>query len=172
MEQDFENAALQEFDRFEDFVRIICGLYKQIQKIKSLEMQELGLKGPQVMCLFYLSRHGEGLTAAQLCQLIAIDKAAVSRVLAQLREQGLIAYPEAARRYRTRVVLTGSGREISRRICMLISDIVSRADEGVEEAARKTMYASLYRIAENLKEISLGSASGPADEYEETGAMI
>ena len=45
MEQDFENAALQEFDRFEDFVRIICGLYKQIQKIKSLEMQE-GRKEP------------------------------------------------------------------------------------------------------------------------------
>ena len=49
-----------------------------------MEMTELGLKGTHVMCLFFLHHTPEGLTAAQLCQLCAEDKAAISRTIATL----------------------------------------------------------------------------------------
>lgn len=37
--------------RFEDFVGLISGLYKEIQRIKTSEGARLGLKGSDVMCL-------------------------------------------------------------------------------------------------------------------------
>ena len=40
--------------RFEDFVGLISGLYKEIQRIKTSEGARLGLKGSDVMCLYYL----------------------------------------------------------------------------------------------------------------------
>ena len=39
--------------RFEDFVTGITVCYKYIQRIKSAEMTEFGLKGTHVMCLFF-----------------------------------------------------------------------------------------------------------------------
>ena len=42
--------------RFEDFVGLISGLYKEIQRIKTSEGARLGLKGSDVMCLYYLER--------------------------------------------------------------------------------------------------------------------
>lgn len=48
--------------RFEDFVGLISGLYKEIQRIKTSEGARLGLKGSDVMCLYYLERSKDGLT--------------------------------------------------------------------------------------------------------------
>ena len=52
--------------RFEDFVGLISGLYKEIQRIKTSEGARLGLKGSDVMCLYYLERSKDGLTGADL----------------------------------------------------------------------------------------------------------
>ena len=41
--------------RFEDFVGLISGLYKEIQRIKTSEGARLGLKGSDVMCCTILS---------------------------------------------------------------------------------------------------------------------
>ena len=49
--------------RFEDFVSLINTAYKGLQKIKSYEVEELGLKGNHVMCLFYLGQNEGGLTS-------------------------------------------------------------------------------------------------------------
>ena len=40
--------------RFDAFVSGITACYKYIQRIKSMEMTEFGLKGTHVMCLYYL----------------------------------------------------------------------------------------------------------------------
>ena len=50
--------------RFEDFVGLISGLYKEIQRIKTSEGARLGLKGSDVMCLYYLERSKDGMTGA------------------------------------------------------------------------------------------------------------
>ena len=76
--------------RFQAFVTGITVCYKYIQRIKSAEMTEFGLKGTHMMCLFFLHHQPEGLTAAQLCQLCAEDKAAISRTLATLQKNGYI----------------------------------------------------------------------------------
>ena len=44
--------------RFDAFVSGITSCYKYIQRIKSMEMTEFGLKGTHVRCLYYLRQNG------------------------------------------------------------------------------------------------------------------
>ena len=66
-------------NRFETFSGSIVQLNRCLQKIKDLEMRRLGLRANHAMCLYYLGRHPEGLTATQLTDLCREDKAAISR---------------------------------------------------------------------------------------------
>lgn len=61
--------------RFEDFVGLISGLYKEIQRIKTSEGARLGLKGSDIMCLYYLERSKDGLTGADLARMAGVTRA-------------------------------------------------------------------------------------------------
>jgi DNA-binding MarR family transcriptional regulator len=136
-------------ERFQAFVTGISVCYKYIQKIKSLEMTEFGLKGAHAMFLFFLHSHPEGLTAAQLSQLCAEDKAAVSRSLASLLEEGYIVSDE--KKYRSRIRLTQRGEEVACRIDQMIERWVESGGDGLTEKDRDVFYSSLELIANNLR---------------------
>ena len=136
-------------ERFQAFVTGISVCYKYIQKIKSLEMTEFGLKGAHAMFLFFLHSHPEGLTAAQLSQLCAEDKAAVSRSLASLLEEGYIVSDE--KKYRSRIRLTQRGEEVAYRIDQMIERWVESGGDGLTEQDRDVFYSSLELIANNLR---------------------
>lgn len=136
--------------RFQDFVTGITACYKYIQRIKSLEMTEFGLRGTHVMCLFFLHQNPEGLTAAQLCQLCAEDKAAISRTLATLQEKGYLSAGE--KKYRALLRLTDSGAELARQVDGLIEQWVGFGGGGLSEEDRATFYRVLALIARNLRE--------------------
>lgn len=137
-------------ESFERFVTIISLLHKNIQRMKQIEMQELGLKGPHVMCLFYLSQNPDGLNASQLSQYACVDKAATSRVLAQLSRLELISYPTETKKYRTRAVLTARGIGIAQQINQTISGLVQDVTTGLTQAERDTMYHCLFTISDNI----------------------
>lgn len=151
------------FSRFESFVTFINQLYRSIQKIKSREMTEMGLKGTHVMCLFYLDRHPEGLTAAQLCNHCMEDKAAVSRAVNKLEAKGLVTLEESEgqRRYRSKIRLTKAGKQITCKMMRLIAEIVDKGGEGLTDEERETFYRSLGMIAKNLQ--TLCSEKGESD---------
>lgn len=140
--------------RFEAFVTGITTCYKYIQRIKSMEMTEFGLKGTHVMCVFFLYHNPEGLTAAQLCQLCGEDKAAISRTLATLLKEGYVESGE--RKYRALLRLTSKGLALARQVDALIAQWVSFGGAGLTEKERATFYKSLELISENLKESLTG----------------
>ena len=111
-------------ERFDAFVTGITTCYKYIQKIKSIEMTDLGLKGNHVMCIFYLNRNDKGLTAAELSQLCGEDKAAISRTLGRLQEEGYVKSGE--KKYRAPLHLTESGKKIAQYVDNLISPHCTR----------------------------------------------
>ena len=76
--------------RFEDFVGIISALNKEIQRIKTAEAHRLGFRGSDVMCLYYLVKHPDGLTASELARMIDVSRAAMSRTIAHLAEDGFV----------------------------------------------------------------------------------
>ena len=134
--------------RFEAFVTGITVCYKYIQRIKSMEMTELGLKGTHAMCLFFLHHNPQGLTAAQLCQLCAEDKAAISRTLVVLQQKGYIRTGE--KKYRFPLRLTEEGTQAARQLDEQICQWVGFGGEGLADEDRAVFYKALAHISGNL----------------------
>ena len=70
--------------RYELLSSSISSMYHDIQKIERVEMAKFGLKGPHAQCLLTRLRHPLGITSAQLCELCAKDKAAISRTVSRV----------------------------------------------------------------------------------------
>ena len=136
--------------RFQSFVTGITVCYKHIQRIKSAEMVEFGLKGTHVMCLFFLGHNPDGLTAAQLCQLCDEDKAAVSRTTAFLQKEGYIYSGE--KKYRALLRLTEKGLAVTKQVDALIEQWVGFGGDGLSDEERAAFYRGLGLISRNLQE--------------------
>lgn len=136
--------------RFDAFVTGITVCYKYIQRIKSAEMGDLGLKGAHVMCMFYLKQHPDGLTSSQLCTLCAEDKAAISRTLSFLKSEGYVD-SEGPKNYRAILRLTETGRKIADQFDALIADWVCAGGTGLTDQERRDFYHGLSLISNNLR---------------------
>ena len=139
--------------RFEAVIIYINQIYRCIQRIKSREMMELGLKGTDVMCLFNLMRNNDGLTSAQLSILCMEDKAAVSRAVSRLSGNGLITLEDSGdkRRYRSKIKLSDKGRRTAEEMEILIENAVMKGGEGLTEQERVLFYKALETISRNLQ---------------------
>lgn len=142
--------------RFEEFVSLISNIHKDIQKIKQDRMKQFGLSGNHVMCLFYLAKHEEGLTAANLCQLMSVNKAAVSRTLAELIEKEYVIYAdqEEGKKYRAIVKLTEKGVSVTEQIDGIICEVVNEIGKDLEDKERNIMYRSLEIVSKNLDSLA------------------
>ena len=136
-------------DLFVDFTGSILKLNKLVQKIKSFEIEKYGLKPVHVMCVYYLNKNPQGLTAKELVELTLEDKAAISRALKILQAEGYVKYYFNSRN--AVAGLTDAGKEIADRIS-------SRADKAVEAGSidftaeqRIFFYKSLDAIVDNLE---------------------
>lgn len=140
------------YDRFEKFALSISQLNRYIQKIKSMEMTDLGLKGNHTMCLYYLGRNINGLTSSELCNLCKEDKAAISRTISELENLELVKADstDGKREYRTKLHLTTKGCKVVDKIDEKIQKAVNIGGQGLTEEQRETFYSTLDIIAENL----------------------
>ena len=135
--------------RFESFVMGITLCYKYIQRIKTMEMEEYGLKGTHLMCLYFLHHH-DGLTAAELCRLCAEDKAAISRALATLREREYVC--SEGKTYRAKWRLLSAGIDVASHVDELIEQWVTLGGSGLSDKDRAAFYKTLGVIGDNLRD--------------------
>ena len=139
--------------RFDDFVNLINTAYKDIQKIKSYEVKDLGLKSSHVMCMFYLGQSEYGLTMSELCEKCKEDKSAISRNMSLLDEKGYVTVVgDESQKYKLRNVLTDDGREAYVKLELIISAAVERFSKGLSQKERKAFYKYLGKIIENFEE--------------------
>lgn len=140
-------------DRFEVFMKETTAIYRTVQQIKAAEMTGLGLKGMHVMCLYFLYKHTEGLTAVQLCELCGEDKASVSRTIAALKEKGYVTEEQAGlpKKYRSVITLTDSGKDLGKIEGEKIVKAINAGGEGLDDDGRTGFYSGLSLIAKNLK---------------------
>ena len=140
--------------KYELFSASVSSLYRDIQRIERRETAKYGLKGPHAQCLLAMSRYPEGITATQICDICEKDKAAVSRTLAELEENGLVL--RTARngsRYRALLTLTEKGKDAARTVNEKAQIAVELAGAGLDDAQREVFYTVLDVIAGNLHTI-------------------
>lgn len=139
-------------DRFETFATTIASINRCVHKIKTHEMQALGLKGTHGMCLYILGKSSSGLTSTQLCKKVNEDKAAVSRAVSELMEKGYVYsdIDEDKRAYRAKIMLTNQGEEALAYINGRVDQALDIIGDGLDEEKRRIFYESLALIAKNL----------------------
>lgn len=137
--------------RYETFTILINKISRYILKIKSHEMESLGLKSTHVSCLYFLYRQNKSLTAHELTILCDEDKGAISRSIDYLKDNGYIEYEkDVAKAYKTPIYLTSKGKEIGEVISKKINNILDVASYGLSEQEKESMYHCLNTICNNL----------------------
>lgn len=134
---------------FEDFTISILTLNKLVHKIKTFQMEKFGLKSIHVMCIYYLRKNADGLTAKELGEMTLEDKAAISRALKILHGKGIVKYDFNSRN--SVVELTDKGREIAEDVCKMADSAVAAVALDCTEEERIFFYKSLDAIVQNLK---------------------
>ena len=146
--------------RYEQFTGLISSINRSIQKIEREEMVKYGYKGAYAQYLTVLERNPEGLTAAQLCELSDRDKAAVSRIVAEMVDKGLVVRESANDNlYRAKIKLTDEGRRVADHVAERAVAAVEAGGQGLTDENRTAFYEALSLIADNLQHI--GAAGLP-----------
>ena len=141
-------------ERFEKFTVLINRISRNIRKIKNQEMAEYSLRCSHISCLYYLYTSG-GLTATDLCERCEEDKAAVSRALEYLENNGyLICESKSAKRYKSLLRLTDKGLDIGKRIADKIAYVLEEISVEMTEEERIQFYHSLTLISKGLDKIA------------------
>ncbi len=137
--------------RYEQFANAISGIYRSIQKIERDEMVKYGYKGAYAQYLAAMYRHSEGVTSVQLCEICDKDKAAVSRMVAEMEEKKLIIREsENDNFYRAKLRLTESGEKAAEYVCKRALAAVDAGGKGLSDESRQALYDTLDLIASNL----------------------
>lgn len=140
-------------NRFKIFTVLTSKINRFIRKIKTEEMAEFDLKSAHVSCLYYLYAENT-LTAKELCDICDEDKAAISRSLEYLENNGYLkCESKTIKRYKSPIELTEKGKRIANKIGEKIERILEEAGSGLSEENRIAIYKSLKLISENLEKL-------------------
>lgn len=140
--------------KFEQFFVSVSSIYRCIQKIERVEMAKFGLKGPHVQCLLAMDRFPEGITASQLCVVCDKDKAAISRTIAELEQEGLVERTmKDGSRYRALLKLTQQGHTVVGHVIERVKLAVEKAGEGLTQTQAQVVFEVLEQIAGQLQDI-------------------
>ena len=141
-------------NRYELLSGAISSMYHDIQKIERVEMANYGLKGPHAQCLLAMKKHPEGITAARLCEVCDKDKAAISRILAELEAAGMVIRENRnGSKYRASLMLTPQGQAAAEAVVEKARLAVEKAGTGFGEEEREVFYRVLSIIAGNLHKL-------------------
>lgn len=138
-------------ERFQNFTVLITKINRLIHKIKAEEMTEFDLKSPHVSCLYYLFK-SEALTASELKEICAEDKASISRSVEYLENNGYIqCRSDAKKRYNAELTLTDKGKQVGKSIAEKIDAVLACTAAGLPETDRAIMYKSLRIVLDSLE---------------------
>ncbi len=138
--------------RLELFSGLINSAGKSIQRIKAEKMKKYNLSAAHTTCLCRLEKAGHtGLTQGQLAALEGMDRAQISRVLAELQRRNYVEALPHDGRYKKRYALTPAGQEITGEIQDIILQTNRFVSGSIPPEDIETFYRTLRTITENLE---------------------
>ena len=142
-------------DRFERFSLAISEISRYWHKITGDEMEKYGLRGAYAHYLVTIARYPDGITSSKLSEICDKDKAAISRIVSEMEDKGLVVRrTDRENLYRAKLVLTEEGRQAADYVCERAEKAVSAAGQGLDDDDRKIFYGALAIIEANLRRIS------------------
>lgn len=141
-------------NRFETFTVLMNRISRNIRKIKVQEMAEYGLRSVHVSCLHYLYT-SEQLTATELCERCEEDKAAISRAVEYLEDNGyLVCESKSAKRYKSPLILTDKGALVGKKIADKIEHVLTEISDTMTEEERLLFYRCLASVSNGLEAVA------------------
>lgn len=141
-------------NRYDKFTTLILNISRYIQKIKNFEMENFGLKGNYVQCIYHLYKEKEGVSAKVLSLMCGEDKSAISRTIKELENAGYVFIEEKeSQKYRNPIKLTKKGEILGEQVALKIENILNIASDGILEDEREKFYSQLTLISGNLQKI-------------------
>ena len=140
-------------ERYEKFTVLINKIGRSIRRIENKEMSEYNLRSTHVSCLYYLYLE-DNLTATELCDKCAEDKATISRAITYLEAQGfLTCQSKSAKRYKSPIKLTEKGTEAGKKIAEKINHVLDGITYELTDEKRREFYRFLTMINDRLEMI-------------------
>ena len=145
-----------EEERFEQFSSLICGIYRDIQKLKTKWTAPLGMKAVHIFWVYLLKNHPEGLTASELSRHSQSNRSLVSREIQELIDLGYVQAEKNTghRRYGQKLILTRSGREVAQRISEASLEIQKQVNAGIPQEDLIVLYRTLGILMENFHRLT------------------
>ncbi len=140
---------MEQTDKLLKFFLVTGRMEKQITKIKSLYMKDLGLNGSDLPVLFALLSNAEGCRQDQLCQVTGSDKAQISRSLGRLSDASLIE-KEPGSLYKSRYRLTVQGKAAAGELAKKAVHIFDQAHEVLKDEEWDGFYNFLMSLNEQV----------------------
>lgn len=140
---------------FDELYPDVKHLIKLVQNFKGRKMTEYGLKGSTAQSICCIAHSKNGLNAGELSEQLKIDKAQVSRCMAELGSKGLVFRDEQeGKQYRQKYRLTPKGEEAVADISKTSREIHERIRMGVSDKDMESFFRVLGILCENALTIS------------------
>ena len=148
-----QEECFEDFDkRYVLFTRTITGLMHCIQKIRTMAVEEFGLKGATMNCLYQLGRSEEGMTLSELSDLCGEDKAAISRSVQDMMKNDYVRFESpSGSHYRAKICLTETGSRVFRALEQTVQTVVEEGGHFMTPETRQIFYRCLTGICRNLE---------------------
>lgn len=142
-------------ERFREFSGLVSRAEKALQRVKTENVKDYGLRGVHVSCLLALHERPEGLTATELASVCGVDRAQISRVTAELRGLDLVceASPGPRRRYRGALKLTEEGRAAAAEMAGIVDEKLQRVSGDIPPEELTVFYRVFGAIVERLEKL-------------------
>ena len=142
-------------ERFREFSGLVSRAEKALQRVKTENVKDYGLRGVHVSCLLALHERPEGLTATELASVCGVDRAQISRVTAELRGLDLVceASPGPRRRYRGALELTEEGRAAAAEMAGIVDEKLQRVSGDIPPEELTVFYRGFGARVERLEKL-------------------
>lgn len=142
-------------EKYIKFSSIVSNIEKELQKYKNTNLEEYNLRSTHMQCLISLN-DSDGMTAVDLADACAVNKAMISRVASDLLERGYIGFtPDSAdKKYRKKMALTEEGKRVVDEIIAKIRHAVTAVSGNIPEEALSVFYDVLFTIEDNIEKLS------------------
>ena len=135
-----------------NFMLALDRITKNTKRIIDSVLEKYGLRSTHASCFFRICESNEGLSSTELAVACGVDKAFISRITAELVEEGYIEKnPNTAGIiYKRKFILTEKGNNVYEVLKSTLADITKKASEQIPREKLGVFDEVLNILDENI----------------------